>query len=60
NVSVNGEPWHSICFLEWDISERGATVELTLTDVDAVTCGAGDSAAPLHWQDHLRLNSSLR
>ncbi|KAI0030576.1 glycoside hydrolase family 92 protein [Vararia minispora EC-137] len=46
NVTINGEPWHSNCFLEWDVFESGATVELTLTEDDAVACGADDSALP--------------
>ena len=39
NVTIDGQPAKSNCFLEWDVFERGATVELTLTDDINVTCG---------------------
>ncbi|TFK55634.1 glycoside hydrolase family 92 protein [Heliocybe sulcata] len=46
NVTVNGQPWHSSCYIEWDAFEQGATIELQLTDNINVTCGADSSALP--------------
>ncbi len=47
NVTVNGQPAPSNCFLEWDVFEEGGTVELTLTDDINVTCGGnGTDALP--------------
>ncbi|KAI0708317.1 glycoside hydrolase family 92 protein [Earliella scabrosa] len=46
NVTIDGQPAKSNCFLEWDVFERGATVELTLTDDINVTCGDGPEALP--------------
>ncbi|KAI0319732.1 glycoside hydrolase family 92 protein [Amylostereum chailletii] len=46
SVTIDGQPWHSTCFLEWDVFERGATVELELTDDITVTCGSSDDALP--------------
>ena len=39
NVTIDGQPAPSNCFLEWDVFEKGGTVELTLTDDINVTCG---------------------
>ncbi|PIL28599.1 hypothetical protein GSI_08641 [Ganoderma sinense ZZ0214-1] len=39
NVTIDGVPAKSNCFLEWDVFEKGATVELTLTDDINVGCG---------------------
>ncbi|KAH9934470.1 glycoside hydrolase family 92 protein [Epithele typhae] len=39
NVTIDGAPAPSNCFLDWDVFVRGATVELTLTDDMEVTCG---------------------
>ncbi|KAJ3768583.1 glycoside hydrolase family 92 protein [Lentinula raphanica] len=46
NVTVNGEPYKSNCFLEWDVFTNGSVVELTLTDDINVTCGTGSEALP--------------
>ena len=46
NVTIDGKPAKSNCFLEWEVFERGATVELTLTDDINVTCGDGPEALP--------------
>jgi len=46
NVSIDGVPWHSNCYLEFDAFERGSTIELTLTDSLDMSCGVGDSALP--------------
>lgn len=45
NVTIDGEPWHSNCYLDWAVFEHGSTVELQLTDNANLTCG--DSAAAL-------------
>ncbi|OJT03621.1 hypothetical protein TRAPUB_5649 [Trametes pubescens] len=46
NVTIDGKPAKSNCFLEWDVFQRGATVELTLTDDIEVSCGNGTNALP--------------
>ncbi|KAL1948226.1 hypothetical protein VTO73DRAFT_12301 [Trametes versicolor] len=46
NVTIDGQPAKSNCFLEWDVFQRGATVELTLTDDIEVSCGNGTDALP--------------
>ncbi|KIK62310.1 glycoside hydrolase family 92 protein [Collybiopsis luxurians FD-317 M1] len=46
NVTVNGEPYKSNCYLEWDVFVNGSLVELTLTDDPNVSCGSGDEALP--------------
>ncbi|KAI0703902.1 glycoside hydrolase family 92 protein [Cerioporus squamosus] len=47
NVTIDGQPAPSNCFLEWDVFEKGGTVELTLTDDINVTCGGnGTDALP--------------
>ena len=40
NVTIDGEPWRSTCYVEWDAFERGARIELVLTDRADVACGA--------------------
>ena len=45
-VTIDGSPWKSNCFIEWDVFERGATVELVLTDDITVACGLGTDALP--------------
>ncbi|KAI1787036.1 glycoside hydrolase family 92 protein [Ganoderma leucocontextum] len=39
SVRIDGVEAESSCFLEWEVFERGATVELTLTDDIDVGCG---------------------
>lgn len=46
SVFVNGQPYKSNCYLDWDVFTRGALVELTLTDDVNVTCGVGEDALP--------------
>ncbi|KAF9243817.1 glycoside hydrolase family 92 protein [Melanogaster broomeanus] len=46
NVTVDGEPWKSNCYLDWDVFVKGSTVELELTDDITVTCGDGPDALP--------------
>ncbi|KAI0033572.1 glycoside hydrolase family 92 protein [Vararia minispora EC-137] len=46
DVLVDGQPWHSRCFIEWDVFERGSTVEITLTDDITLPCGDSPNALP--------------
>jgi hypothetical protein len=46
SVKVNGKPYKSNCYLEWDVFTSGATVVLELTDDINVTCGTGKNALP--------------
>ncbi|KAK7014456.1 hypothetical protein VNI00_019350 [Paramarasmius palmivorus] len=46
SVKVNGEVYKTNCYLEWDVFEQGAEVELELTNEEDVTCGDGDDALP--------------
>ncbi|PCH36943.1 glycoside hydrolase family 92 protein [Wolfiporia cocos MD-104 SS10] len=39
NVTVDGQPWNSTCYLEWDVFVSGSTVELQLTDDPTIGCG---------------------
>ena len=39
SVTVDGRPWKSNCFIEWDVFVRGSTVELELTEDPNVRCG---------------------
>jgi hypothetical protein len=45
-VTIDGEPWDSNCFIEFDVFERGSTIELELTDDITVACGATNSSLP--------------
>ncbi|KAF8652642.1 hypothetical protein AX16_004274 [Volvariella volvacea WC 439] len=45
-VKVNGRPYKSNCYLDWDVFEQGSTVELALSDDVSVTCGQGKDALP--------------
>lgn len=46
SVTVNGKPYKSNCYLDWDVFISGAVVELTLTSNINVTCGDGPNALP--------------
>lgn len=46
SVKVHGKAYKSNCYLEWDVFEQGAEVELELTDDPTVTCGNGTEALP--------------
>ncbi|KAF9060398.1 glycoside hydrolase family 92 protein [Rhodocollybia butyracea] len=45
-VTVNGKPYKSNCYLDWDVFVNGSLVELTLTTNPNVTCGSGPDALP--------------
>ncbi len=46
NVTIDGKPWKSNCFIEWDAFTNGSLIELQLTDDIGVSCGAGADAIP--------------
>ncbi|KAH8104929.1 glycoside hydrolase family 92 protein [Phellopilus nigrolimitatus] len=46
SIRINGQPWHSNCYIEWIVFEIGATVDLELTDDRTGTCGAAESSLP--------------
>ncbi|KIY53187.1 glycoside hydrolase family 92 protein [Fistulina hepatica ATCC 64428] len=46
NVTVNGTPYKSNCYLDWDVFVNGSVVELTLSDDIELTCGEGADALP--------------
>ncbi|KLO17793.1 glycoside hydrolase family 92 protein [Schizopora paradoxa] len=46
SVKVNGEPYKSNCFLDFDVFKNGSTVELTLSSNINNTCGEGAAALP--------------
>ncbi|KLO11779.1 glycoside hydrolase family 92 protein [Schizopora paradoxa] len=46
NITIDGKPWHSNCYVEWEVFETGATVELELTDDRTIACGVDDKALP--------------
>ncbi|KAI0055360.1 glycoside hydrolase family 92 protein [Artomyces pyxidatus] len=46
SVTIDGKPWKSTCFLEWDVFEKGSTVELELTNDITMSCGQTADALP--------------
>ncbi|TFK21045.1 hypothetical protein FA15DRAFT_646146 [Coprinopsis marcescibilis] len=46
SVTIDGKPWHSNCYIDWDVFEQGSTVDLHLTDDISVSCGTGEDALP--------------
>ncbi|KAG1889430.1 glycoside hydrolase family 92 protein [Suillus subluteus] len=46
SVTIDGQPWHSNCYLDWDVFVNGSTVELELTSDINTTCGEGSDALP--------------
>ncbi|KAG1871150.1 glycoside hydrolase family 92 protein [Suillus tomentosus] len=46
SVTVDGQSWHSNCYLDWDVFVKGSTVELELTSDINTTCGEGPDALP--------------
>lgn len=45
-MKINGTPWKSNCFIEWDVFEQGGTVELELSSDINETCGVTVDALP--------------
>lgn len=46
SVAVDGRPYKSSCYLDWDLFTNGSMVELTLSDNINLTCGKGKDALP--------------
>ncbi|KAI0649690.1 glycoside hydrolase family 92 protein [Trametes meyenii] len=46
SVKIDGKPWHSTCFIDWDAFTRGSLIELQLTDNINVSCGSRENALP--------------
>lgn len=46
SVKIDGKPWKSNCFIDWDAFTSGSLIELQLTDNINVECGAGAAALP--------------
>ncbi|KZP14452.1 glycoside hydrolase family 92 protein [Athelia psychrophila] len=46
NVTINGQPWHSNCYIEWEAFKSGSLIELELTDDITVGCGETVDALP--------------
>ncbi|KAF5368241.1 hypothetical protein D9757_011215 [Collybiopsis confluens] len=48
NVTVNGQPWQSNCYLDWShfSSTTDTTIELTLSNNISLGCGSGANALP--------------
>ncbi|KAI0922609.1 hypothetical protein AcV5_009537 [Taiwanofungus camphoratus] len=46
SVKIDGQPWQSSCYLDWDAFANGSIIELELTDNLNVTCGSGANALP--------------
>ncbi|TBU25783.1 glycoside hydrolase family 92 protein [Dichomitus squalens] len=46
SVKIDGKPWHSNCFIEWDTFTNGSLIELQLTNEINVSCGNDKSALP--------------
>ncbi|KAI0296922.1 glycoside hydrolase family 92 protein [Multifurca ochricompacta] len=44
-VTIDGAPWRSNCYIEWDVFVRGGTIELELTEEDP-NVGCGGSLPP--------------
>jgi putative alpha-1,2-mannosidase len=45
-VKIDGKRWHSRCYIEWDVFERGSTVEIEVTDDISLPCGETVQALP--------------
>ncbi|OJA21261.1 hypothetical protein AZE42_02535 [Rhizopogon vesiculosus] len=46
SVTIDGQPWHSNCYLDWDAFVNGSTIELELTSDIDTPCGEGSDALP--------------
>ncbi|TDL23291.1 glycoside hydrolase family 92 protein [Rickenella mellea] len=46
SIRINGRRWKSNCFIDWDVFELGATVDLELTAEPDTKCGENDDALP--------------
>ncbi|KAI0767764.1 glycoside hydrolase family 92 protein [Fomes fomentarius] len=46
SVKIDGKPWRSNCYIDWDAFTRGSLIEVQLTDDINVSCGRGKDAVP--------------
>lgn len=46
SVKVNGEPYKSNCYLDFDVFESASAIELTLSNNINLDCGKGPEAIP--------------
>ncbi|KAF7966871.1 hypothetical protein HWV62_36683 [Athelia sp. TMB] len=46
NVTIDGQPWHSNCYIEWDTFKHGSVIELSLTDDITIGCGETSKSLP--------------
>ncbi|KAJ3490419.1 hypothetical protein NLI96_g1434 [Meripilus lineatus] len=46
SVKIDGKPWKSTCFIDWDAFIKGSTIELELTDNITEPCGRNSQALP--------------
>ncbi|KAI8996644.1 glycoside hydrolase family 92 protein [Trametes punicea] len=46
SVKIDGVPWKSNCFIEWDAFTNGSLIELQLSDDINASCGNGSDALP--------------
>ncbi|KAI0062314.1 glycoside hydrolase family 92 protein [Artomyces pyxidatus] len=46
SVTIDGKPWKSTCFIDWDVFENGSTVELELTSDISLPCGSTSDTLP--------------
>ncbi|KAI0365413.1 glycoside hydrolase family 92 protein [Pilatotrama ljubarskyi] len=46
SVKIDGKPWKSNCFIDWDAFTSGSLIELQLTDNINIPCGARPDALP--------------
>ncbi|EKM57353.1 glycoside hydrolase family 92 protein [Phanerochaete carnosa HHB-10118-sp] len=46
SVTIDGQPWKSNCFIDWDAFQTGSTIELEVTTDISVSCGANANSLP--------------
>ncbi|KIP07755.1 glycoside hydrolase family 92 protein [Phlebiopsis gigantea 11061_1 CR5-6] len=46
SVTIDGQPWKSNCFIDWQAFQAGSTIELELTTDITVSCGSTPDALP--------------
>lgn len=45
-VTIDGKPWKSTCYLDWDVFSLGSSVVLELSNDPNLPCGTGNEALP--------------
>jgi putative alpha-1,2-mannosidase len=46
NITVNGSPWKSRCWLDWSVFESGGVVDIHLGTSESQNCGESSEALP--------------